>query len=151
MSLLKKIEEDTIKALKAGEKEKLTVLRGLKSDIKYKQINKGEELTDDEVIAVLNGAVKKRKDSIEMFQKGGRDDLVKKESFDLEIIQKYLPEQLSQDELIMIIKKAIEETGADSPQKIGLVMKKVMPEVKGRADGKTINKLASELLSQQVR
>lgn len=147
MSLFKTIEQDIIKALKAGEKEKLTVLRGLKSDFKYKQIDTGKELTDDDCIAVLNSALKKRKDSIEQFKAGNRDDLVAQETFAVEIIQKYLPEQLDDDTLTGIIKEAIEETGADSPQKIGLVMKTVLPKVKGRADGKKINQIAVKLLN----
>jgi len=148
MSLLKRIDEDIIKALKAGDKDRLTALRGLKSDIKYRQIEKREELTDDDVIGVLNSARKKRRDSIEQFEKGGRDDLVQKEKLGLSIIEEYLPEQLSEDKLIQIIKKAIEDTGADSPSKMGLVMKAVMPQVKGQADGKLINQLVSRLLSE---
>ncbi|UCG62565.1 MAG: GatB/YqeY domain-containing protein [Candidatus Zixiibacteriota bacterium] len=148
MSIISRIDEDIKKALKAGEKEALTALRGLKSDIKYKQIDKGEELTDDDVIAVLNSARKKRRDSIEQFEKGGRDDLVQKERFGLALIEKYLPEQISEEKLVEIIKKAIDDTGADSPAKIGLVMKAVMPQVKGQADGKVINQIAMRLLSQ---
>ena len=146
MSLIEKIDEDIKKALKAGEKETLTALRGLKSDIKYRQIDKGEDLTDDDVIAVLNSARKKRRDSIEQFEKGGRDDLVRHEKHGLALIESYLPEQMSEEKLTEIIKKAIEQTGADSPAKIGLVMKAVMPVVKGQADGKTINKIALQLL-----
>lgn len=148
MSLFKKLEEDLITALKAGEKEKVTVLRGLKSDLKYKKIDKGDDLTDDECLAVFGSAVKKIKDSIEQFTKGGREDLVAKEQFGLEIIQKYLPEQISEEELTRIVKDAISETGAETPQQIGLIMKVVMPKVKGRADGKLINQLAVKFLTQ---
>lgn len=148
MSVIKKIDEDMIKALKAGEKDKVTALRGLKSALKYRQIEKRDELTDDDVIGVLNSIRKKHRDSIEQFEKGGRDDLVKKEKFGLAVIEEYLPEQLTEDKLVEIIRKAIEETGADSPAKIGMVMKVVMPQVKGQADGKVINKLAMELLSK---
>lgn len=147
MSIVNQIDQDIIKALKGKEKEKLTVLRGLKSDLKYKIIDKGDELTEEEALAVLNSAAKKRKDSIEQFEKGGRDDLVQSEKFGLEIIMGYLPEQISEEELTAIIKTAIEETGADSPQKIGLIMKAVMPKVKGRADGKQINQIAVKLLN----
>lgn len=136
------------KALKAGKKDRLTVLRGLKSDLKYRQIDKGDDLTDDDVISVLNSAAKRGRDSIEQFGKGGRDDLVKGEEFGLKIIYEYLPEQLSEEKLAEIIKEAIEDTGADSPQKIGLVMKAIMPQVKGKADGKLVSKLAMELLSK---
>jgi len=148
MSLLKRIDEDLIKALKNHESDKVTMFRGLKSDIKYKQIDKGEELTDEEVAAVLAFNAKKRRDSIEQFKAGGRQDLVDKETAELEVIKEYLPEQLSEEKLREIIARAIEKTGADSPAKMGLIMKEVMPEVKGKADGKIVNKIAAELLSK---
>jgi uncharacterized protein YqeY len=147
MSLLKKIDEDLIKALKAGDKIRATVLRGLKSDIKYKQIDKGEDLTDDDVIGVLSSAAKKRRESIEKFRLGNRADLVDKETSELDLINTYLPAQLSEDELKDMIKASIEATGADSPAKLGLVMKDLMPKVKGKADGKFVNSLVNELLS----
>ncbi len=147
MSLYKTIEVNIIKALKAGEKEKLTVLRGLKSELKYKQIELGKELTDDDCIAVFNSALKKRNDSIEQFGNAGRNDLVEAEQFGAEIIKAYLPEPLSDDELTSFIKDAIAESGADSPQKIGLIMKIVIPKVKGRADGKRIKDISIKLLT----
>ncbi|MCP4706674.1 MAG: GatB/YqeY domain-containing protein [candidate division Zixibacteria bacterium] len=148
MSLLKRIDEDLIKALKNHEGDKVTMFRGLKSDIKYKQIEKGKDLTDDEVSAVLISAAKQRRDSIEQFKAGGRQDLVDKETAELDIITEYLPKQLSEDKLREIIGKAIKKTGADSPAKMGLIMKEVMPEVKGKADGKIVNKIAVEMLSK---
>jgi len=150
MSLFEKIDQDMKQALKAGEKERLTVLRGLKSELKYKQIDKADELTDDDAIAVLSSAAKKRRESIEQFQKGGREDLVKKERAELAIITSYLPEQLSEEKLRQIISDAIAESGVDSPQKVGLVMKVVMPKIKGRADGKLVNKLAMEILAKEI-
>ena len=138
-----------IEALKAGEKAKVTVLRGLKSDLKYKLIDKGEELTDDEIIAVLSTAAKRRRESIEQFRQGNRDDLADKEQSELKIIEQYLPEQMDEEKIRRIVAEAIEETGADSPQKIGLVMKAVMPKVKGKADGKVVNRLVAELLAKQ--
>ncbi len=148
MSLESRIDQDLIEALKAGEKAKLTVLRGLKSDIKYKRIDKGEDLTDDDVIGVLSTCAKKVRDSIEQFGRGGRDDLVKKEQFELSIIQSYLPEQISEEKIREIVAAAIAESEADSPAKIGLVMKIVMPQLKGQADGKMVNKLAMEMLAK---
>jgi len=148
MSILKKIDEDLIKALKAGEKAKATVLRGLKSDFKYKQIELGKEPTDEDYVAVISGVAKKIKDSIEQFEKGGREDLVQKEQSELEIIQVYLPQQLGEQELRQIIEEAVKETGAETPQQMGLVMKVVMPKIKGRADGKLASKLASEILAK---
>ena len=147
MSLEKQIDQDTIAAMKAGEKDKVTVLRGLKSEIKNRRIDKHDDLTDEEVIEVLSSAAKKRRESIEQFEKGGRDDLVQNEQFGLAIIEAYLPEQMGEDEIRAIVKDAIEKTGADSPAKLGLVMKEVMPQVKGKADGKLVNKLAAQMLS----
>ena len=148
MSLLSKIDEDLIKALKAGEKAKATVLRGLKSDFKYKKIDIGRELSDEDCIDVMSTVAKKIKDSIEQFGKGGREDLVEKEESELEIIQSYLPQQLGEQELKQIIQDAIKESGAQTPQQMGLVMKVVMPKIKGRADGKLASKLAIELLAK---
>ena len=147
MSISERIDKDIIEALKAGEKEKLTVLRGLKSDLKYRQISVGKELTDEQVLEVLGSAAKKRRESTEQFAAGGRQDLADKEDSELVIIQSYLPEQMSEEDVREIIKSAIEETGADSLKKMGLVMKAVMPKVKGRADGKVVKKLASEMLA----
>jgi uncharacterized protein len=147
VSLIERIDNDLKEALKAGNKEKVTVLRGLKSDIKYKQIDKGEALTDEEVTGVMSTSVKKVRDSIEQFTTAGRSDLVEKETLELGILMAYLPQQLGEEELRAIIAEAITESGADSPQKVGLVMKIVAPKVKGRADGKLVSKLANEMLA----
>ncbi len=148
MPILEQIDQDLIKALKAGEKLKATVLRGLKSDIKYAQIEKKTALSDTDVIDVLSSAAKKRRESIEQYQAAGRQDLVTKETFELDVIQGYLPVQLSEAEVRQIISDAVAETGADSPAKMGLVMKAVMPKVKGRADGKLVNRLVQEILAK---
>jgi uncharacterized protein YqeY len=151
MSLFERIDQDMKQALKAGDKERLSVLRGLKSDLKYRQIDKkGEELSEEDAIAVLSSAAKRRRESIDEFKKGGREDLVRKEKFELDVITSYLPEQLSEEKLREIIREAIAETGADSPQKLGLVMKIVMPKIKGQADGKLVNKLAMDMLAKKV-
>jgi uncharacterized protein YqeY len=148
MALFEKIDHDMIEALKAGEKDRLIVLRGLKSDLKYKRIDKGDDLTDEDVISVLASAAKQRRDSIEQFAKGGRSDLVQQERFQLEVITSYLPKQLDENELREIVARAIAEVSAESPQQIGAVMKVVMPQVKGVADGKMVNKLAMEILAK---
>jgi len=104
-------------------------------------------LTNEDVISVLSSCAKKCRESIEDFKKGNREDLVQKAQFELDIIKSYLLEQLTEAGLQKLIKAAIDETGADFPQKIGLVMKAVMPQVQGRSDGKVINKIVSELLA----
>ncbi len=148
MNRLEQIDQDLIEALKARKQEKVTVLRGLKSDLKYRRIDKGDDLTNEDVIAVLSGAAKKCRESLHEYEKAGRKDLIEKSRLELDIISNYLPKQLSEDELREIVQAAIDETGANSPQQIGLVMKVVMPKIKGQADGKLVNKLASELLAQ---
>lgn len=148
MTLIERVDSDIKEALKAGDKERLVVLRGLKSDFKYRQIELGSPLTDEQVIAVLSTAAKKRRESVDQFRAGGRADLADKEERELAIIQGYLPQQLTEERLRQIIAEAIAESGADSPQKMGLVMKVLMPKIKGQADGKLVNKLVTEMLAK---
>ncbi len=148
MSLLEDIDRHLIEALKAGDKLRVTVLRGLKSDLKYRRIDKGNDLTDADIIEVLSSAAKKRREAIEQFTAGKRQDLADKEQAELEIITTYLPRQMSEDELRVLIADAITESGAASPAQLGLVMKVLMPRVKGKADGKLVNKLAAEMLAK---
>ena len=148
MSLIEQIDQDLIRALKNRDQDTVTTLRGLKSDLKYHQINnKLEKLTDNDTVNILSSAAKRRRDSIEQFKTGGRDDLVAKESQELEIINKYLPEQLSPEELEILAKEAIAEAEAEVPGDIGKVMKMLMPKVKGKADGKIVKDIVSKLLS----
>ena len=148
MSLLKKIDEDLIKALKSRDQVAATTLRGLKSDIKYYQIDKKlEKPTDEDVLSVLATAAKRRKDSIEQFQNGGRDDLVAKESQELAIIKAYLPEEMPEAEVEALVKEAIAETGAATMAEMGKVMKVLMPKVQGKADGKLVSQIVKRLLS----
>ncbi|MDD5425100.1 MAG: GatB/YqeY domain-containing protein [candidate division Zixibacteria bacterium] len=148
MSILEDIDKQIKEALKAGEKDRLTTLRGLKSDLKYRQIEQKEPLTDQQAVEVLSSCAKKRRESIEQYEKGGRSDLVQKEHYELDIITSFLPRQLGEDELRQLITAAIVQSGADSPQKMGLVMKILMPQIKGKADGKLVNKIVSELLAK---
>ena len=146
MGLFEQINNDTIAAMKNGDKAVLGVLRMLKSDLKYKQIELKHKLTEDECIAVLSSSAKKCRDAIGEYEKASRDDLVIKEKAELEIIKKYLPEQIPDEEIERIIKEAIAETNASTPAEIGLVMKKVMPMVKGKADGRRVNELVLNIL-----
>ncbi len=147
MSLLDTLNSDLIVSLKKGDKLRTEVIRGLKSDIKYKEIDKKEPLTDEDMIGVLASAAKRRRDSIQQFQQGGRDDLVTKETGELEIITGYLPQQLSDDKLAEIVSATILETGATTPADLGKVMKAIMPKVKGQADGNKIRQLIALKLS----
>lgn len=126
-------------ALKAGDDERLQTLRMLKSDLQYKQIELCHELSDDEIIAVLGSAASKRSEAIEEYSKGGRQDLEEKERAEYDIIKEFLPGQSTSVELEGLIDEAIAESGASSMKDIGEVMKVLMPRVRGRADGKTVN------------
>lgn len=145
-SLKRRINQDAKEALKSKNTLTLNVLRMLKSEIRYKEIERGSELSDDDVISVLSTAIKKRKDSIQQFEKGGRDDLASKEKQELTVVAKYMPEQLGEEELSQIVSQAISEEGATGPSDLGKVMKLVMPKVRGRADGKKINQMVSSQL-----
>lgn len=146
MSLLKKIDDDLKAAMKASEKMKLSVLRMIKSSAKNKQIEKGRELTDDEVIAVLSAMVKQRRESVEQFAKAGRTDLAGNEEQEIEVLQSYMPRQLGNDEIDRIINEAILESSAKNLQDMGKIMRIVMSKVTGVADGKYVNQRVKELL-----
>ena len=141
MGLQEKLLDDMKLAMKSGDKIALETLRMLRSQIKNVSISKGEELTDDEVIGVLTKEAKKRKESLELYKQGEREDLADKEEAEMKIINAYLPEALSQEELEKIVSQAITETGAESLQEMGKVMGTVMPRIKGRADGKVVQEM----------
>jgi uncharacterized protein YqeY len=147
MSLTETIDADLKVAMKASDKTSVSTLRLVKSSLKYRQIEKGGNLTDDDVIAVLSSMVKQRRESIEQYTKAGRDDLASSEMAEIEIIKKYLPEQISNEELEAIIRETIKELNASGAKDIGKVMKAVIPKVKGRADGKVINARVTQILS----
>jgi len=150
MSLLQRIDEDIIKALKGGDRDTANTLRGLKSDAKYYQIEKRlEKLSDEDMLGVLSSAAKRRRDSIEQFAAGNREDLVKKETQELEIIKTYLPEQMPVEKLEEIIKETMSSIGASSPADMGNLMKAVIPQVKGKIDGKIVKDTVMRLLTSK--
>ncbi|EKD65078.1 MAG: hypothetical protein ACD_50C00197G0005 [uncultured bacterium] len=145
-----KLQEELKQSMLSRNELRTSVLRLLLSAINYYEINKagaGYEATDEDVLYVVQKEAKQRKDSIEQFQNAGRQDLVDKETKELEILQKYLPEQLSQEVLISLVTQTIKEVGATSTADIGKVMKALMPKVKGKADGGTVSKIVKEELS----
>ncbi|WP_457679149.1 GatB/YqeY domain-containing protein [Thermovibrio sp.] len=148
MGLKERLKEEMKAALKAKDKEKLSVIRMLQALIKNAEIEKRGELTDDEIISLLMKYAKQRRESIELYEKGGRQDLVEKEKRELEIVESYLPKQMSEEEIRELAKEVIKEVGASSPKDIGKVMQAIMPKVKGRANGSTVNKLVRELLAE---
>ncbi len=147
MSIQEKLMEDMKAAMKAGDKLRLQTIRGLRSQIKNAEIDKGRELTEEEVIQVLMNAAKKRKESIELYRQGNRMDRVEEETRELEIIQKYLPEQMSEAEIAQLVEQIIQEVNASSPRDMGKVMGKIMPQVKGKADGKLVQKIVQQKLA----
>ena len=147
MSLKQTISTDFITAYKAKETEKVSVLRMIQSAIKNAEIDTGKELDDIQTMEILTKQAKQRKDAIVQFEKGNRPDLVEKEKNELSIIETYLPEQLSEEEVALVVKKAIKDTGATNKADMGKVMGKVMSQLKGRADGSMISRIVSANLN----
>ena len=152
MSLRQRLEDDLKVALKAGEKDRLGCLRMIKSKVQEKQVElrgkKGPEakLSDNDVMDVFSAYAKQRRDSIESYEQGGREDLAAKERAELEIVSTYLPQQMSEDAVAAIVDQAVKESGATQQKDMGAVMKLVMPQVKGRADGKMVNRIVQSRL-----
>jgi uncharacterized protein YqeY len=151
MSLLQRIDADMKAALKASDRLRLSVIRLLKAAAKNEQIDKGRELSDEEVLSVIGSLAKQRRESIEQFAKGGRTDLADQERSELAILQSYLPAPLPPEELDRIILEAIQESGAKDEKEIGKVMRVLMPKIKGIADGKAVNNKVRELLRASGR
>ncbi|KKK33151.1 hypothetical protein WQ57_24760 [Mesobacillus campisalis] len=148
MSLLERLNKDMIQAMKNKEKDKLTTIRMMKSSLQNEAIKLGkQELSAEEELTVLSRELKQRKDSLQEFEKAGRQDLVEKLRIEIEHVEQYMPEQLSEEELVSVIKQSIAETGAASKADMGRVMAAIMPKVKGKADGSLVNKLVQQHLS----
>ena len=145
--VIDRILDDIKTAMKAQDKDKLLALRLLNSEIKNVGINERREPTDEDALNVITRLIKQRQEAIEQFKQGGRDDLMAKDSFQLEVYRAYQPEQLTSDEIAALVEEAIAQTGASSKKDMGQVMKVLMPQVKGRADGKMVNGIVSQKLS----
>ena len=145
--MLDQLQEELIAAMKAGDKPRMTGLRNIIGKLKASQLDKGEELTGDESLKILKSAAKQLKESVEQYKKGGRDDLAEKELFELSLLDKYLPEQLSQDEIRTTVKNTIKSTGAESLQDMGKVMGMLMKKLAGTADGKLVQQIVQEELN----
>ena len=163
-NIKEKIQQDFKKALKEKNKTEISTLRMLNAatlnrekekrykiskenpDWKEKELGKESQLTEDELIEVISSEVKKRKEAISEFEKGKREDLAQKERKEMEILKRYLPEQISGEEIKKMAKEAITEVGAESPKDMGKVMGVLMPKMKGKAEGSVISKIVRELL-----
>ena len=146
MTHFEKIQTDMYGAMKSGEKEKANTLRSIISKLKDKQIEKRDTLTKEEEIKVLQALVKQRKESIDLYQKGGRNELAEIESKEMDIINSYLPTMMDEDDVKKIVQSVIKDTGASSMADMGKVMPEVMKLGKGLIDGKTAQRFVSEQL-----
>ena len=146
--MLKRLRSDLKDAMKNSKKEKLIPLRNLISKIKTKEIEKGEPLNDDECLKVCMSSAKQLKDSISQFEKGNRQDLADKEKKELNIISSYLPEELSDNEIVAIVKDIVNNMGASNPSDMGKVMGPIMGKIAGQADGKRVQKFVLEELNR---
>lgn len=144
--MISKIEEDIIQALREKDKDRLIVLRSLKSAVKYQQIELGRELEEDEVISVLAGQVKSRQQAIELYLQGNRPELAEKETREIAIINFYLPQKMSEAKMEVEVDKAITELNASSMKDMGLVMKTIKEKLGNRADGKILSDIVRKKL-----
>lgn len=142
-----RIIEDIKLAMKAQDKDKLNVVRMLKSDVQMAELNKKSELTDDEVISVVSKQIKMRKDSIREFEKGNRTDLIEQANKEIKILEEYLPEQLSEEEIINIVNDVFDKVKPVSVSDMGKIMGALNPLVKGKADMGFVSKIVKEKLS----
>ncbi|MBU8898375.1 GatB/YqeY domain-containing protein [Corallococcus sp. H22C18031201] len=148
-TLKERIDADLKDAMRSKNELTTSVLRMLKSSVKYKEVEPGASALDDAgVLQVIAGLIKQRRDSVEQFRAGGRPELADKEEAEISVLQGYLPQQLSPDELIAAIQAAIAEVGAKGPKDMGAVMKNVNPKVQGRAEGRAISEAVKAQLAK---
>ena len=146
--LEKDINERLMQAMKSGDKVQVSELRMLISELKNKKIADGvKELDDEKVISIIQKIARKHKESIAQFKQGNRNDLVEKESQELAVLEKYLPEQLAEEEIEKIVAEVIQEVGATSPKDMGKLMSALMPRFKGCADGRVVNEIVKKKLN----
>jgi len=148
MALRDQIPEDLKSALREKKSLELSVLRMLQASIKNKEIDNRSELNDEQVVQVVSSEIKKRRDAVEEYIKVNREDAAESEKEEIEILMKYMPKQLSEDEIKNRVKEIIAESGAVGTKDLGKVMKPVMSELKGKADGKLINQIVREELEK---
>ncbi|EJO5347203.1 GatB/YqeY domain-containing protein [Clostridium botulinum] len=148
MSLKKTLQEHWKQALKAKEKEKASTISMVKAAILLAEKNSGKTLEDSEIIDILSKEIKQRREALEDFKKGNRQDLIDKTNFEIQVLLRYLPQQLTEEEITEIIKKAVNETSANSMKDMKNVMSIVIPKTKGRADGKLVSEKVKNILSK---
>ena len=147
MPLVDKIQKDMYKAMKEKEKERINALRNIIGKLKYRYIDKRDKLTEQEEIKVIQSLAKQRRESIEIYKQGGRNDLVETETKELSIIEEYLPQAMSEEEVCRLVRETVKETGAESMSDLGKVMPLVMKKGAGKVDGELAQEVLRELLS----
>lgn len=148
MGIKERISQDFIASRKAKKKDEVDVLTMVRTAIRYKEIEKKGELSDQDLIAIISHEIKQRKDSVVQYEAGQRPDLVRKEKKEIELLLKYLPAQLSEKEIQARVEKVIGQVGAKKPSDMGRVMGVIMKEMKGQADGAVVQKLVRQALSK---
>ena len=146
MSLLKNITDEMYLSMKSGDKEKANTLRTLISKLKDQQIKLRKDISDEEALKIIKTLVKQRKESAEIYSKAGREELAQKENFELSILDNYLPKLMSEEDVLSLIKKIVDETNAKDLSDIGTVMSLVMQRGKGKVDGKIANRILRSIL-----
>ena len=146
MSLLKNITDEMYLSMKSGDKEKANTLRTLISKLKDQQIKLRKDISDEEALKIIKTLVKQRKESAEIYSKAGREELAEKENFEISILDNYLPKSMSEEDVLSLIKKIVNETNAKDLSDIGKVMPLVMQRGKGKVDGKIANSILRSLL-----
>ena len=146
MSLLDSLQKDMVAAMKAKDKARLSTVRMLKAAVQNEQISLGHDLSADEEISVLSRELKQRKDSLAEFKAAGRDEAVQKLEAEIAVVETYMPQQLSADEVKAVVEETSKAVGATSKADFGKVMGAVMPKLKGKADGKLVNATVKEML-----
>lgn len=146
MGLKERLDSDYVEAMKARDKLRVSTIRLVLAEIKNEEIAKRDALDDEELLGIVAREARKRKESIAEFEKGGRQDLVDKEKRELTLIEGYLPEQLTEEEVRKLVEETIEEVGAASAADLGKVMGKLMPGLKGKFDGRKANQIVRDAL-----
>lgn len=146
MNLAERLNEDMKQAMKDGDKFRLSTIRLVRAAIKNQEIELRRPLDDNDTLNILSRELKQRRDSLQDFERAGRDDLVSNVKAEIEIIAQYLPQQLTEEEVKAIVVQTMQETGASSKADLGKLMGALMPKVKGRADGKLVNALVQQFL-----
>ncbi len=150
MSLKDRLTQDLKQALRERDERRKIAIRLVKWAVQNAEVDRGRELDDGEILEIIAREAKKRRESVAEFSKAGRQDLVEQEEAELNVLFEYLPRQMSRQEIEVLVRQAIEEIGATGPAQMGDVMRRLMPQLKGKADGRLVNQVVREVLTTKV-